>query len=92
MKELEKELNRELNYSLMEYNEFKYRRDMTDVFLFHIIEGKKIVVVDEIGIYVDKFLNGTPYAKSFSTPKDSTTSNIDNSTDLKGLWRKKGDK
>jgi len=50
------------------------------------------VEVDEIGIYVDKFLNGTPYAKSFSTPKDSTTSNIDNSTDLKGLWRKKGDK
>jgi hypothetical protein len=50
VKELEKEVNREINYSLMDYNEFKYRRDMTDVFLFHIIEGKKMIVIDEIGI------------------------------------------
>jgi predicted transcriptional regulator len=50
IKELEKEMNKEINYSLMDYNEFKYRRDMTDVFLFHVLEGKKMVVLDEIGI------------------------------------------
>jgi len=50
IKDLEKEVGRELNFSLMEQSEFKYRRDMTDVFLFRILEGKKMVVVDELGI------------------------------------------
>jgi DNA-binding transcriptional regulator YhcF (GntR family) len=47
--ELEKELGREINYSVMGIAEYKYRRDITDVFLYDLLEGEKIVVMDEIG-------------------------------------------
>jgi len=50
IKELEIELSREINFTLMDSAEFKYRRDITDVFLYDILEGKKIVVIDELGI------------------------------------------
>lgn len=49
IKEIEKEIGREINYTLMTPREFKYRRDMTDVFLYNLLDGKKIVAVDEIG-------------------------------------------
>ena len=47
---LEKEIDRELNFTLMSNNEFKYRRDITDIFLYGVLEGKKIVVIDEVGL------------------------------------------
>lgn len=46
--ELERELDRELNYTVMDIEEFIYRRDITDVFLYGILESKKIVIVDEL--------------------------------------------
>lgn len=48
IKELEKELGREVNFTVMDTKEFKYRRDMTDVFLYTILEGKNIIAVDEM--------------------------------------------
>lgn len=50
IKELEKELGKEINFTLMDTKEFKYRRDITDIFLYDILEGKKIVVIDEVKI------------------------------------------
>jgi len=50
IKELEKELGREVNFTVMDAKEFKYRRDITDVFLYSILEGKNIVAVDEAGV------------------------------------------
>lgn len=50
IKELELELGREINFTLMEPREFKYRRDITDIFLYEILEGRKIVVIDEAGM------------------------------------------
>jgi hypothetical protein len=50
IKELEEELGKEINYTLMEPREFKYRRDITDIFLYSILENKKIVTIDEYGI------------------------------------------
>jgi len=50
IKELEHELGRELNYTFMEPKEFKYRRDMTDVFLYQILESNKILVINEFGL------------------------------------------
>lgn len=49
IKELETELGREINYTIMDTKEFKYRRDITDVFLYGILEGKNIMAVDEMG-------------------------------------------
>lgn len=50
IKNLEKDLCREVNYTPMDAKEFKYRREMTDVFLYRVLEGNKVVVIDEMGI------------------------------------------
>ena len=47
IKKFEKELNHEINYTLMSQSEFKYRKDITDRFLYNILENKKIVVVND---------------------------------------------
>lgn len=47
-KEFEKNLNRGVNYTIMSQQEFRYRRDITDRFLYDILEGKKMVIVDKI--------------------------------------------
>ena len=48
IKGLEKELGREVNFAVMDAKEFKYRRDITDVFLYSILEGKHITAVNEM--------------------------------------------
>ncbi len=47
--DFEKKLNREINFTILTEDEFIYRRDMTDVFIYTILGGKNIVVIDEIG-------------------------------------------
>lgn len=46
----EKQLSREINYTVMTLKEFEYRRDITDKFLYDILVNPKIVVVDKVGI------------------------------------------
>lgn len=46
IKELETAINREVNYTIMEEKEYLYRREVLDIFLNRIMEGKKIVVSD----------------------------------------------
>jgi len=48
--EFEKKLNREINYTTMSAKEFQYRKDITDKFLYDILVGPKIVVVDELKV------------------------------------------
>ena len=50
IKQLEKELGRSINYTLMSTSEFTYRRDLTDLFLYNILENKKSVLIDTLGI------------------------------------------
>ncbi|MCK4554082.1 hypothetical protein KAU19_03905 [Candidatus Parcubacteria bacterium] len=50
IKELEYELGKEVNYALMDNKEFKYRKDVTDRFLYNILEGVKIVAIDRMGV------------------------------------------
>jgi len=50
IKELERELGREINFTYMDMPEFKYRREITDIFLYGILENKKIIAVDQIGL------------------------------------------
>lgn len=45
---LEKELNRNINYTIISKTEFFYRKDITDKFLYNILEGKKIIIVDKL--------------------------------------------
>lgn len=48
IKSFEKSLGTEINYSVMTVKEFNYRRQITDKFLFSILESPKIVLMDKI--------------------------------------------
>jgi len=50
IRELENDLGREINYTIMDNREFKYRRDITDIFLYDILEGKKLIVINDLGV------------------------------------------
>lgn len=50
IRRLEKEIDREVNFTVMDQAEFKYRREIADMFLYNILEGEKIVIVDELGV------------------------------------------
>ena len=50
VKDLEKDLVREVNYAAMTEEEFRYRREIADIFLYKIIDNPKIVVIDELEI------------------------------------------
>ncbi|HRH32983.1 MAG TPA: ArsR family transcriptional regulator [bacterium] len=47
IKLLEEELVNEVNYTVLSEEDFRYRRQVTDVFLYSVLEGKKIVVIDQ---------------------------------------------
>lgn len=49
VKELENELVNEVNYAVLTEEEFRYRQQVTDVFLYAVLESKKIVVIDDRG-------------------------------------------
>ncbi len=44
--ECERSFGHEVNYTVLTPREFKYRKEVTDRFLYEILEGKKIVLVD----------------------------------------------
>jgi len=48
IKKIEKNFDQEIRYTIMTPQEFKYRNQITDKFLFEVLEGKKIVVIDEL--------------------------------------------
>jgi len=50
IKELETELGKEINFTVFNPQEFKYRRDITDIFLYGILESRKLIVIDEVGL------------------------------------------
>ena len=50
IRELEVELGKEINFTVFEPREFKYRRDITDIFLYGILDSRKLVVIDEVGL------------------------------------------
>lgn len=47
VKDLERELVKEINYTVMTKEEFRYRREIADIFLYNILDSNKIVVIDE---------------------------------------------
>ncbi|MDZ7798200.1 MAG: winged helix-turn-helix domain-containing protein [Patescibacteria group bacterium] len=48
VKKFQKKIDHPLHYTIMTNKEFEYRNNLTDKFLFNILEGKKIVLVDKI--------------------------------------------
>lgn len=50
LEEFNRRFGQELRYTLMSDTEYHYRRDVTDKFLFTIINSPQIVLVDEVGL------------------------------------------
>jgi len=48
IKDFERSIGREVNYTTFTPQEYRYRRDVTDRFLYSILESRKLVVVDTI--------------------------------------------
>jgi hypothetical protein len=48
VREFERETGKEINFTAMTPQEFKFRKDVTDKFLYGILESKKIIVVDNL--------------------------------------------
>ena len=48
MKKFQGDFGRQINYTVMSTKEYKYRNDLTDRFLFNILENSKVVLVDKI--------------------------------------------
>jgi len=48
IKELEISLEREINFTIMDETEFKYRTEIMDIFLYNILGGKNIVLIDTL--------------------------------------------
>ncbi len=46
--DLELELGREINFTIMNKEEFKYRQEIADVFLHSVLNSKKIILFDKI--------------------------------------------
>ncbi len=47
LRRFQRDFDRELSYTVMTPAEFKYRNDLTDRFLYTILESPKIVIVDK---------------------------------------------
>lgn len=48
LNDLEKKIGQEVNFTLMDETEFYYRRDIMDIFLYSILNNRKIVMVDNL--------------------------------------------
>ncbi|MBI4426293.1 MAG: hypothetical protein HY567_01845 [Candidatus Kerfeldbacteria bacterium] len=49
LRRFQRDFDREISYTVMSPSEFKYRNDLTDRFLYTILESPKIVIVDKLG-------------------------------------------
>jgi len=48
IRKMEKDLDKEINYTVMSLSEFKYRSNLTDRFLFDILENRKVVLIENL--------------------------------------------
>jgi predicted transcriptional regulator len=48
LKNFEKNFRREINYTILDKDEFNYRRSVADRFLYSILDSEKIVMIDEV--------------------------------------------
>jgi len=48
IKGLEKDLGREINFTILTEREFQYRQSVMDIFLYNILEGKILVLINNL--------------------------------------------
>jgi len=48
LNQLEKDLGHEINYTILSEKEFNYRERIMDVFLYGVLDGKSLILIDQI--------------------------------------------
>jgi DNA-binding transcriptional ArsR family regulator len=48
IRDFERAIGREINYTMMTPNEFRYRKDLTDRFLYNVLNSKKIILLSHL--------------------------------------------
>lgn len=48
IRKFEQSLGKEINYTIMAPDEYRYRKDLTDRFLYSILESNKMIIVDKL--------------------------------------------
>lgn len=46
--QLSKSFGTQIRFTAMTHDEYRYRKDVTDKFLYQLIDGKKIIVIDQL--------------------------------------------
>lgn len=46
--DLEREIGKEINYSIMDLKEFQYRQEITDIFVYDVMQAKKITLINDM--------------------------------------------
>jgi hypothetical protein len=67
--DMEKEMNRELNYAALTVEDYDYRRNLNDRFLTDILDENKIILCDKIGV----FPNSKESKEAAAETEDETT-------------------
>lgn len=57
IKEEEKKIGREINYTVLDKNEFKFRKQRRDSFLMDVMYGKKIMIIGDEEEFVDRSID-----------------------------------
>lgn len=60
MAQFEREIGNPVNYTVMSEREFRYRWDVGDRFLYGLLEGKKIAVIDDLTSAVRAAVSANP--------------------------------
>ncbi len=58
--DLEKDMSRDLNYTVMRVEDFDYRRNLNDRFLADMLDAKKIILIDALDVFTKKPQKGDP--------------------------------
>jgi hypothetical protein len=69
--DLEKDLGQEINYTIIEETEFVYRREVMDIFLYNILHGKTIFLINEL----DENTNSSKKEESYIAKSDKDENN-----------------
>jgi Fe2+ or Zn2+ uptake regulation protein len=70
--DMEKDMNRELNYASFTVEDYDYRRNLNDRFLTDILDENKIILCDKIGVFPKKETE-TKAETGTTDPNDETT-------------------
>lgn len=72
--DIEKQMTRELNYTVMRVEDFDYRRNLNDRFLSDVLDAKKIVLIDQLEVFSKSEATPDPDKKVKSKLTEATQS------------------